>query len=261
MTHTMNHLIEPLKNLGLTEKEAKVYLALLQLGAATAYSIAKKSGLKRPTAYVIAEELVEKGLIVHVPGEDPRQFIARSPESVLEAQETRLSKVKQVLPELKSLQKNTSDKANTLYFEGISGLQQAYQHRRKELQNKQVVGFFASAEDASDELNQVFYEYNAYRERHNIQTKGLTVDTANLESYTQWLKSDTSHNVFKFLPADLYDSKVSIESCDDQFVRITLFESVQTIIIESPKLAKALREVFELTWKGIGDKYDKPTQF
>ena len=66
--------------------------------------------------------------------------------------------------------------------------------------------------------------------------------------------------IIRFLPDDLYDSKVSIESCDDQFVKITLFESVQTLIIESPKLAKALHEVFELTWKGLGEKYDKPTQ-
>lgn len=257
----MQHLIEPLKNLGLTEKEAKVYLALLQLGMATPYGMAKKSGLKRPTAYVIAEELVEKGMIVHVPGEEPRQYIARSPESVLEAQEAKLLKAKRVLPELKSLQKNTSEKANVLYFEGVDGLRQAYQYRQKELHGKTIVGFFASAEDASPEENQVFYEWNEYRERYGVNTRGLTVDSPTLASYAKWISSPEARFAAKFLPESLYSAKVSIESCDDQFVRIVLMESVQTLVVESPKLATALREVFEIAWKGLAGKYDKPTTF
>jgi DNA-binding MarR family transcriptional regulator len=257
----MQHLIEPLKNLGLTEKEAKVYLALLQLGTATPYRIAKKSGLKRPTAYVIAEELVEKGLIVHVPGEEPKQYIARSPESVLEAQEAKLLKAKSILPELKSLQKNVSEKVSVLYFEGVEGLRQAYQYRLKELHGRQVAGFFASAEDASPEVNQVFYEYNDYRERHNIHVRGLTVDSPMLKSYSEWLLPKEARSIFKFLPENLYGAKVSIESCGDAFVRIMLFESVQTLVIESPKLATALREVFEIAWKGLEGKYDHPTSF
>jgi hypothetical protein len=62
----------------------------------------------------------------------------------------------------------------------------------------------------------------------------------------------------KFLPPEMYSAKTSIESCDDQFVRIVLMESVQTLVIESPKLAKALREVFEIVWKGLEGKYDVP---
>jgi DNA-binding MarR family transcriptional regulator len=257
----MQHLIEPLKNLGLTEKEAKVYLALLQLGTATPYRIAKKSGLKRPTAYVIAEELVEKGLIVHVPGEEPKQYVARSPESVLEAQEAKLLKAKSVLPELKSLQKNTSEKASVLYFEGVEGLRQAYQYKQKELHGKELVGFYASPEDASPEVNQVFYEWNEYKERHHTHVRGLSVDTPALESYTKWLIPETTEITVKFLPESLYSAKVSIESCDDQFVRIVLIETVQSLIIESPKLATALREVFEITWKGLEGKYDQPISF
>jgi len=257
----MQHLIEPLKNIGLTEKEAKVYLALLQLGTATPYRIAKKSELKRPTAYVIAEELVEKGLIMHVPGEELKQYIARSPESVLEAQEMKLLKAKSILPELKSLQRNVPEKANVLYFEGIEGLKQAYQYRRKELHGKNIVGFFASAEDVSSEMNQVFYEWNEYREYHNIHTRGLTVDSSTLQSYAKWLTPGKSKFIAKFLPVNIYSSKVSIELCDDSFARIVLFKGVQTLIIESSKLTIALREIFEIIWKSLEGKYDKPTHF
>lgn len=254
----MDHLIKPLKDLGLTEKEAKVYLALLQLGAATPYKIAKKSRLKRPTAYVIAEELVEKGLIVHVPGEEPRRYIARSPETFFEDMEGKLDNARRILPELKSLQKGTSEKPSVLYFEGVEGLRQAMEYKEKELHGKNIVGFFASAEDISGEVNQVFFEWNEYKERHKIHIKGLTVDSATLAPYAKWLVPKDTQMTAKFLPPEMYSAKTSIESCDDQFVRIVLMESVQTLVIESPKLAKALREVFEITWKGLEGKYDAP---
>ena len=44
--------LEELVNLGLNEKEATIYLTLLSLNKATAYYIALKSGLKKPTTYV-----------------------------------------------------------------------------------------------------------------------------------------------------------------------------------------------------------------
>ena len=53
-------LKEALQTIGLNEKECAVYLALLQLGRASAYSVAQKSGLKKPTTYVILDELIEK---------------------------------------------------------------------------------------------------------------------------------------------------------------------------------------------------------
>jgi sugar-specific transcriptional regulator TrmB len=60
-------LIQSLKNLGLNEKEAKVYVALLQCPGATAYLIARHSGLKRPTTYVVLEDLIDKGVVTKIP--------------------------------------------------------------------------------------------------------------------------------------------------------------------------------------------------
>lgn len=252
----MDHLIEPLKNLGLSEKEVRIYLALLQLGPSTPYSIAKKADLKRPTAYVIAEELVEKGLIVHVPGEERRRYIARSPEIFIEEREEKIAAAKRILPELRSFQKDTAEKPSILYFEGVGGLRQAYQYRQKELHGKEIVGFFASAEDASPGVIDVFIEWNAYKAKYGPKVRGLTVDHSALQSFAPFLAK--SGLEVKFMPPELYSAKVSIESCDDRFVRICLIESAQTLIIESPKFAQAMRQAFELVWTSLNGKYDTP---
>ena len=63
----MNHLISQLVKVGLNEKESRVYLALLELGSGTAYAVAKKAGIKRPTAYIVLDELRKRGLVLKIP--------------------------------------------------------------------------------------------------------------------------------------------------------------------------------------------------
>ena len=254
----MEHLLAPLKNLGPSEKEARVYLALLQLGPATPYQIAKKAEIKRPTAYVVAEELVEKGLIVHIPGEEKKRYIARTPDVFIEEREAKLQEARAILPELRSFQKGTAEKPSIMYFEGVEGLRQAYRYKQKELHGKEIVGFFASAEGASPEVMKVFFEWNEYKTKHGPKVRGLTVDKTTLDPFAKFLNPAKGSIIAKFMPPELYSAEVSIESCDNQFVRICLIESVQTLIIESPKFAIAIKETLELLWSSLEGKYDTP---
>ncbi len=56
-------LIERVKEIGLTDKEARVYLSILELGEATAAEISKRSEIQRTTSYNIIPILQKKGLI------------------------------------------------------------------------------------------------------------------------------------------------------------------------------------------------------
>ena len=56
-------LTKDLSQLGLTQNQAKVYLACLQLGVDTVWHIAKFANLKRPTVYLILDDLGQKGLV------------------------------------------------------------------------------------------------------------------------------------------------------------------------------------------------------
>ncbi|MBU2442745.1 MAG: helix-turn-helix domain-containing protein, partial [Nanoarchaeota archaeon] len=58
--------IDILEDLGLSEAEAKVYLALLETGSTLAGPIIKKTGLHRGTTYQILQRLIEKGLVSYV---------------------------------------------------------------------------------------------------------------------------------------------------------------------------------------------------
>lgn len=252
-------LIQELKKLNLTEKEARVYLALLELGPSTPYKIAKRSRLKRPTAYVIAEELVEKGLIVQMTGEKKRQYIARSPESYIEDVEKRVSEAKKIVPELNALQRKQSEKPNVLYFEGVEGMKQAYEYKIGDFKGKEIVGFFSRMNEIDPEVHsEVFLPWNEMKAKIGLNVRGFTVDDPNLKEYTKFFdKNHPGKIIAKFLPESLYSADCSIESFE-WGVRIVIMRSKQAIIVESYELAKALREIHDLLWEKTKGEYDTP---
>ena len=73
-----------LQAVGLQEKEAKVYLAALELGKGTAQQIAIKAELKRPTTYVIMEELMRQGLVSSFYEGKKQYFVAENPERLVD---------------------------------------------------------------------------------------------------------------------------------------------------------------------------------
>src|SRR3989338_1311155 len=103
-------LVNQLKNLGLSDNEAKVYLAMLELGPATMLEISAKAGINRPTAYVQVEALKKLGLVSTQTKGKKQLFMAESPdqlESIMESKRTELEQKKgelgKILPELLAL--------------------------------------------------------------------------------------------------------------------------------------------------------------
>ena len=56
-------LVKILTEIGLNEKQAKVYLAVLELGGSKVTEIAALSKVHRVTVYDILKSLMEKGLV------------------------------------------------------------------------------------------------------------------------------------------------------------------------------------------------------
>src|SRR3989338_8173947 len=115
---------ESLRSLGLSAKESEVYLALLSLGQTTAYAVAEKSGLKRPTVYVVLDDLRKKGLVLKIPNAKKQVFTAKSPEEFFGEAEERLRIAKQSLPDLLALADKPEKNFKTLYFEGEQNVKQ-----------------------------------------------------------------------------------------------------------------------------------------
>jgi len=79
----MMEFLEKLKSIGLTEYEAKAYLALLNRAELTAEEVSVTSEVPLPRVYGVLEQLAEKGFIRILPGR-PRKFEAFPPKKAFE---------------------------------------------------------------------------------------------------------------------------------------------------------------------------------
>ena len=82
----MNELEEArfyLERLGLTQYEAKVYLALLSEHPATAYTISRNSGVPHSRVYDIARRLIAKDLVIQA-DTDPERFSPIPPDDLID---------------------------------------------------------------------------------------------------------------------------------------------------------------------------------
>ena len=242
-------IIKGLENLGLNEKQAKVYVALLQLGRTSAYAAADKAELKKPTTYVILGELMEKGLVTRVPRSRKQLFVAKRPEEFFAAAEERLKNAQSILPDLLSLIKGSQDKVRTLYYEGLTGVREALWYRTKEMKNRELVGFYATVEQASPELEQLFFEWHQESKKHSIKVRGIVPDHPSLQKYRE--EVDPKYDfTFRVVPFEKYSAKISID-VGDTFVRIIAFRELQAIVIDNPDVAQTVRQIFELVWAGL----------
>ena len=240
---------QALQTIGLSDKESAVYMALLQLGQATAYAVAVKSGLKKPTTYVILDELIEKGLVLKVPQMKTLHFIARSPEEAFAVAQERLSLAKKALPELLAITRGKKTKVNTVYFEGVEGMKQLLEFKIKEHEGEEMLGFWATDSHVPQELQEYFKtEYPKKMQRHTIRMRGLAPADPSLKDYRA---ADNSYGRnFKEVSTHDYSSEVAITVSKD-LVRIEDYKNLQGIAIENEDVAKAVRQIFEMLWQRV----------
>lgn len=139
-------LAKTLKQIGLSEKEAKLYIGSLALGRFSIVQIAQKTGLKRPTCYLIIDELVKKGLLTAVPGPKKTLYAAEHPDALLRSARQGYRLAEEIMPELQVLMKSASDKPILKVYAGQAGLQNIFEDLLQNSPDK-VIYYIASVQD------------------------------------------------------------------------------------------------------------------
>jgi len=115
-------LTSVLEQLGLEEKEASVYLALLELGETTATKLSEKTVLDRTLMYQLTTKLVEKGLVSYIIKNNVRYFTAADPDTLLAQLHEKEEQLKSVMPELKARQQLVVPDTKVEVYRGREGI-------------------------------------------------------------------------------------------------------------------------------------------
>lgn len=237
--------LRALRTLGLSDKESKIYLALLELGRASAYTIATKAGIKKPTTYVLLEELIEKNFVLRVPKSKKQLFVARQPRELFERTRAELSDAESLIPELMSLMRQSDSEVKTLFFEGESGIRDAWWYKLDEFKDTEMKAFYASTVDFPSNVAKAAHDWNKELVRLGVKTRAIVPEHPSL---AEWRRLDSSHSrKVRVVPHSQYSSRIAIE-INDRLVRILMFKDLQAIVIDNPQVAETMSEIFEMAW-------------
>lgn len=235
-----------LSNIGLSDKEAKVYLALLALGKANAYQVAVKSGLKKPTSYMILEELQKKGFVSLIPREKKRNYLPISPELLIANYKEKVLLAEKALPAFLAMRRDVLAKPTFTIFEGREACLRISKKLYSDHANQKIYGMYAKADDVHPG-DMEYYEILARTVKDNNITGHLVMpDTP--ESRIMVKNTYLTNNFkVKLLPTRLYDTTSAIEIFDD-VVSIESIGKYQIALIESADYAKTMRQLFDFLY-------------
>jgi HTH-type transcriptional regulator, sugar sensing transcriptional regulator len=252
----MSKLEEALYGAGLSEKEAKVYLASLELGGGTAVQIARKSGINRGTTYLIAENLMQRGLMSGVDREGSRHFCSEPPSHLVsriekenETLAARREMLATALPELEAIVKGSPARPVVRYYEGVGGLavmrEILYKNRREEILNALDMDAFCGA-IPKDNIYEHFKNLNLY----NVCGRVLYTcsDELNKKLLANLVNKDTWQH--RRIEKQKYPFEGEIVIFGKTVAFLSYRNGVVGAIVEHASFAQTMRGIFELAWLG-----------
>lgn len=246
-------MINQLKSIGLSDKQAKVYLAMLELGPSTILQISAKSGINRPTTYVQIEFLKKIGLVSTQTKGKKQLFIAEDPEhfaNLIENEKRELDNKKEniakILPELKTLFNLSGEKPQVRFFEGKEGLLSMQEDFLKS--KDKLILSIASADDVLNLFPDHPKTYIEKRIKKKIKTKLIYTS-----SHGDFLKEKDKEVLreSKYVPSDKLPIDVDLTIYDDKVGVAALKGRISGAIIQHKEIANSFRSLFHLVWNSI----------
>jgi sugar-specific transcriptional regulator TrmB len=239
-------LLKLLSDTKLEEKEAKTYLALLEVGQGTVHDVAKISGLKRPILYIILEDLIKKGYVTEIPNKKIKTYQPIDPGAISSKLQTTAKNFSEMLPVFKTLANRSQKKPKISYFETKEGIDKIFD----EINRSKSAIFIASIARLEEHFPG---SINAWKKSYSsgfnkLASRNLIPNNPkDIQIYKEFSKI-TDLVKFRILP--------DINKCDMDIcvfknkMSITTFEDRPfMVVIESDAVPEFFLPIFDILWK------------
>lgn len=236
---------EELKNFGLTENEAKVYLAVVEIGEATATPIRKKTDLHMSRVYEALNSLAEKGLVSYFLKNNVKHFKAADPDTFFDILDEKKEELLKIIPQIKILKEKKKEEYSVSIYEGYKALKQLYEHILFSLDKNDEILVLGADDSSKHFLSKTFFkQYSTEKIKKKIKTRFIF----NHDAYETAEEYDKMpYTEARILPKgtvvgavmDIYPDKTSI---------LLLKEKPVIFHIDCKEVADSYRKYFEFLW-------------
>ncbi len=235
-----------LQLLGLPDKEARIYSHALSLVTFNVAQISARTSLKRPTCYLLLEELTKKGFVSRVPNIKKLHYRVEPPEVIVRQAENNVSFAHKLLPKLEEIYRKDTGMPNVRYYSGQKGVQNIFEDILKS--GTKEFYSMGSITDLVEVVGDEFIrDFVLRRTKKKISVKNLRPPTKELEApihkatdkYLREIRFTEPHVEFANCIC-IYADKVAIISTKaDNFA----------ILIESKEVFRTHLTLFNALWQ------------
>lgn len=244
----MADLIEIVKNLGLSTKSAKIYLAALELGEASVQQLAQASGLKRTTLYYILDELVEAGVLICTKTGKKIYYVPEQPATLLRNTKEKISNFESSIQLLEDKAGHMNRKPRVYFLYGSAGFKQAWDMILDTKEKEYRI--ITEGENFLDYVKEKYIldEIIAKKKKLGVKSRQLITDSPYAKSVIA--KDVRENRTSKLLPSfyKLPFTEIITES-------IVAFISPRfnnmIFIVENDSFSKTRKSIFETLWQSI----------
>lgn len=233
-----------LEQLGYRNNEAAAYLASLTLGEATISEIAEVARIPRTSCQSIVKKLEHEGLLQCYAKRRRKYWVAENPDYLLTQLRVRENKLKEILPELHALQRDTGVKPSVRFYSGIANIRRILDDI---IAAKHNIRSLTSYEDMVVFLEEYFSEFIEERRKHFLRVQFITNRSAETEALR---KHDPDMlRQTRYLNAS-FALKNALFIYGDKIAVISLNKKMPTgITIQDQNIADAQALLFDALWE------------
>lgn len=242
-----------LQKLGMTGKEIKLYLKLLEFGGAGANTLAKSIGENRTSTYSLLTAMQKKGLISFFKKGSVKYFSATSPKVLVDRFCDDASQLKGLLPQLLAITNIYAQKPKITFYEGVEGIKQIAEILL-EVPGSVRESFMGIDEKTIHPEIKKYYEEDFVNRRIEKKILYRGIVTGDLPMGTRHVKSMSGQlRELKYIDPKILPLKIHIDIFPHNKVAIYSYnkEEMMGVIIEHESFYLSMRTVFKLAWAGV----------
>src|SRR3989344_6820455 len=232
---------------GLRPKQAKVYLATLEVGSGPILKIASQAGLARSTTEIVLVSLLEKGLVSSFKKKRVRYFSADDPHTIVSSLKEKTTIMERALPKFMAVYGSKKSRPTVRFYEGKKGMKIILDEILNEAERLISFGspadLFATLED--------FPEFVKKRVELKIPVKVIMRDSPKARE-RKALAPQQLREVR--LMSEDYEYHGLFYIWNDKIAMFSFGEDLSAIVIESKELTEMQKAAFNFMWDNLSDK-------
>lgn len=245
----MNKLYKELKSFGLSENEAKVYMALLELGEANIAQLTKKSNVNRSTVYLAINSLKEKGLASSIK-KRKNLFYAEDPRKMIDNLKKKTAELEKSMPNFLAAFALLDKKPDIRYFEGESGIKEIYKDILN-TPNSEMLAWYSNDYKPFFDEKFFFDFFIPERKKNKIWLRAIYPENEDMRKLAG--NNEIHLRQTRFIDNDNFNLESELALYDKNKLAIISYKDKLGIIITSKSIFNTLKSIFEVMWDNASE--------